>query len=353
MDLTFLKNLSNADAVAANEQEVRDVMLKELKDYADEVSCDNLGSIIFRKGNQGPKIMLCAHIDEVGFMVRSIDEQGHLFLIGVGAVKPLAQFMQRVRITTQDGKKIHGIIQATYNNGTAEKVYVDLGANTAEEVYAMGIQVGDMVTYTTEFESFEANKVIAGKAFDDRLGCYIMGEVLKRLKNINHPNQVYMVGTSSEEVGIRGAKTATYQVNPDVVFAIDVACFNDEFVRNHTNQRQIGKGMMQTNFDRTLAPNRTLIRLVRNTASKLNRPLQLDMFNGGGTDGGEAHKSRGGKPTVVSCLPVRYGHCAYSLAHEQDLQDAIDIFVDIIEHFDDEAYKDTIQFLGGNETCQK
>ncbi len=268
-------------------------------------------------------------------------------LMHVGGVKPLAQFMQKVRITTEDGKKINGIIQASYDNGSATKVYVDLGAQTAQEVYDLGIQVGDMVTYTTEFEQFDLPNTVAGKAFDDRLGCYIMGEVLKRLQDIDHPNTVYMVGTSSEEVGIRGAKTAVYKVNPDVVFPIDVACFNDEFVRNHTNQRQIGKGMMLTNFDRTLAPNRTLIRYIKDTANTLHKPLQLDMFNAGGTDGGEAHKSRDGKPTAVSCLPVRYGHCAYSIANLQDIEDAIEIFTEIIKNFDEEAYRKSIDFVKG------
>lgn len=350
MNLEFLKNLSNADAIAGNEQEVRDVLLRELKPYADRVDCDGLGSIIFEKTGKadGPKIMLCAHIDEVGFMVRSITDMGQVMLITVGGVKPLAQFMQRVRITTNAGKKIHGIIQGTYEDGSATKVYVDLGVDTAQEVIDIGIEVGDMVTYTTEFETFESENVYCGKAFDDRLGCYIMGEVLKRLKDTKHPNTVYMVGTSSEEVGIRGAKTAAYQINPDVVFPIDVACFNDEFVRNHTNQRQIGKGMMITNFDRTLSPNRKMIQLLKDTAKKLDRSVQLDMFNAGGTDGGEAHKINEGKPTAVSCIPVRYGHCAFSLVRKEDIEDAIEIFVDIIKNFDTATYQEMTNFLGTN-----
>lgn len=348
MSIEFLKKLSNADGIASNEQEVRDVLLDELRPYADEVDCDGLGSIIFQKTGKadGPKIMLCAHIDEVGFMVRSITDMGQVMLITVGGVKPLAQFMQRVRITTQEGKKIHGIIQGTYNDGSATKVYVDLGADTAQQVIDMGIEVGDMVTYTTEFEVFEQENVYCGKAFDDRLGCYIIGEVLKRLKDIDHPNIIYMVGTSSEEVGIRGAKTAAYKIDPDVVFPIDVACFNDEFVRNHTNQRQIGKGMMITNFDRTLSPNRKMIQLLKDTAKKLNLSVQLDMFNAGGTDGGESHKINEGKPTAVSCIPVRYGHCAFSLARKEDIENAIEIFVDIIKNFDQKTYAEMTDFLG-------
>jgi len=351
MGYEFLKKLSNADAIASNEQEVRDVMLKELKGYYDDVDFDGLGSIIFKKVGKkdGPKIMLCAHIDEVGFEVRTITPQGQLMLMVVGGVKPLAQMMQRVRITTSSGKKIHGIIQSTFKDGKAEKQYVDIGANSDIEVRKLGIEVGDMVTYTTEYEEYDIKDIVCGKAFDDRLGVYIMGEVLKKLKNVKHPNTVYFVGTSSEEVGIRGAKTAAYKVNPDVSFPIDVACYPDEFDRSTTNCRQIGKGMMQTNFDRTLAPNKELVKLVRNTAKKLKKNLQLDMFNNGGTDGGEVHKINEGKPTVVSCIPVRYGHCAFSIANKKDIDDAIAIFVDIIKNFDEKAYKKTINFKGGNK----
>lgn len=344
MNYKLMEALSNADAIASNEQEVRNILISELKDYYDEVFTDNLGSLILHKKGNGPKIMICAHMDEVGFIVRSITNMGQIMLMCVGAPKQLAQMMQKVRITTSDGRKISGVIQSEYKNDKAENVYVDIGANNLQEVLDLGIQVGDMVTYATSFEQFELKNIIAGKAFDDRLGCYVMAEILKRLNN--HNNDVYFVATSSEEVGIRGAKTAVYKVDPDVVFPIDVACFNDEFVRDHRNQRQIGKGMMQTNFDRTLAPNKKLVSLVRETAKKLKKNLQLDMFNMGGTDGGEAHKSRSGKATVVSCLPVRYGHCAYSIANVQDIEDMIEIFIDIIENYDDKKHQEVVDFLG-------
>lgn len=346
MNIAYLKKLSNSDSIASNEAEVRNVMLEELKDYADEISYDNLGSIIFKKeGNiNGPKIMICSHIDEVGFMVRSISSQGQIMLMEVGGVKQLSKFMQKVRITTNEGHKVNGILNANYDNGVATKVYIDIGATSYEEVLKLGIEVGDMVTFTTEFEELDIDNTICGKAFDDRLGCFIIGEVLKKLKNEVHPNTVYFVGTSSEEVGIRGAKTATYKINPDIILPIDVACFSDEFIRDHTNNRQISKGMMLTNFDKTLVPNRKLINFIKKSARNLNKELQLDMFTTGGTDGGEAHKVYSGKPVAVSCIPVRYGHCGYSIANKNDIQDAIDIFVEIIKNFDEKAYEETIKF---------
>ena len=302
MDLELLKKLSNADAIASNEKEVRDIMVDFCEPISDEAFCDNLGSVIFKKTGreEGPKIMLCSHMDEVGFMVRSISNDGMIFLINVGGVKELSKHMQKVRITTSNGNKIKGILNSTYENGVSKDVYVDIGAITVEEVQNLGIQVGDMVTFDVDFEEFELNNIVCGKAFDDRLGCYIIAEILKRLSKENHENTVYLVGTSSEEVGIRGAKTSAYKINPDVVFALDVACFSNEHVRNHTNCRQIGKGVMLTHFDRTLSPNKKMIELVKKQAKDINISLQLDMFSSGGTDGGEAHKVNDGKPTVFT-----------------------------------------------------
>ncbi|AMC92964.1 peptidase M42 [Erysipelothrix larvae] len=345
--MELLKALSNADAIAAQEQEVRDILYDALNDKVDSVDTDGMGSIIFEKiGNKnGPKIMICGHMDEVGFCVRHITPMGQIILMTVGGVKPTAQFMQKVRITTQSGKKIEGIIQSTLSGTSATDTYLDIGATTAEEVFHLGIDVGDMVTYTTEFQTLDLENILIGKAFDDRLGCYVFAKVIERFQGKDHPNILYGVGTSSEEVGIRGAKTATYKVSPDIVFPVDVACYSNEFDRSYKNKRQIGEGMIVTNFDRTLAPNKALIEIIKKSAKKLNKNIQLDMFNSGGTDGGEAHKVNQGIPTAVTCLPVRYGHCAFSIVNAQDIEDIIDIYVDIIETFDWDTYHSVTKFI--------
>lgn len=348
MNIDYFKKLSNADSIASNESEVRNIMVQELKAYCDDISTDNLGSVIFKKeGNSiGPKIMICAHLDEIGFVVRSISKEGHLMLMEVGGVKQLSKFMQKVRITTNEGKKIPGILNATYKNDVASNVYVDIGSQNEGQTLGLGIEIGNMVTFDTNCEELAIEDTIAGKAFDDRVGCFIISEILKRLEKESHPNTLYAVGTSSEEVGIRGAKTATYKVNPDVVFVLDAACFSDEFIRDHRNKRQIEKGMMITNFDRTLVPNKKMVEVIKDAAKNLGKNIQLDMFSTGGTDGGEAHKSFDGKPTVVTCLPLRYGHCGYSIASKKDIKDMIDIYVEIIKNFNNDIYKTSVNFLG-------
>ncbi|WP_367377557.1 aminopeptidase [Enterococcus gilvus] len=346
MNIEFLKNLSNADGIASNESEVRRVIINELDKLPYKKSTDGLGSLIFTKEGKSPKsIMICGHMDEVGFMVRSISPLGLIHLMVVGGVKPLAQQLQKVRITTFDGKKISGVINSEYREGKAENLYCDIGATTAEEVDELGIEVGNMVCYATEFETFAVEDIYAGKAFDDRLACFVMGELMKRLAEEELPVTLHFANTSSEEVGIRGAKTAVQAINPDIVFVIDVATFSTEFVRDHTNQRQIGKGPILTHFDRTLAPNLEMVRYVKETAKSQNISLQLDMFNSGGTDGGEAHKVNEGKPTVVTILPVRYGHCAYSIVNQQDVQQMIDLYEALIKQFTEQTYHRMVDFI--------
>lgn len=347
MNIEFLKNLSDADGITSNESEVRQVILDELADLPYEKTTDGLGSLIFTKpGAKSEKsIMICGHMDEVGFMVRSISELGMVHLMVVGGVKPIAQHLQKVRITTFDGRKISGVINGEFKNGQTENVYVDLGATTAEEVAALGVEVGNMVCYATECEAFAVENIYAGKAFDDRLACFVMGELMKELAKEELPLTIHFANTSSEEVGIRGAKTAVQAIDPDIVFVIDVATFSTQFVRNHTNQRQISKGPILTHFDRTLAPNLEMVKYVKETAKANEIPLQLDMFNSGGTDGGEAHKVNAGKPTVVTILPVRYGHCAYSIVDIQDVQQMIDLYKELIRNFTEETYHRMVDFI--------
>lgn len=347
MNIDFLKKLSDADGIASNEGEVRDVLLAELKDTNTEVCTDGLGSLIFTKisNKSDISIMICGHMDEVGFMVRSISELGLIHLMVVGGVKPIAQHLQKVRITTSTGEKISAVINGTYHDGKTENLYCDIGATTAEEVRALGIEVGDMVTYATEFEKFAVPDIYAGKAMDDRLACFVIGELMKELDQEELNCTVHFAATSSEEVGIRGAKTAVQKMNPDIVFVIDVATFSTEFVRNHTNQRQIGQGPILTHFDRTLAPNREMLKFVKETAAAEDLPLQLDMFNSGGTDGGEAHKVNEGKPTVVNILPVRYGHCAYSIVNQKDIEQMIQLYKAMLRNFDETTYQKMVTFI--------
>ena len=212
-----------------------------------------------------------------------------------------------------------GITFAAYKDNIVDYVFADVGANSQEEVEKIGINIGDMVTFSTNFQKYSAENMYSGKAMDNRLACYILCSLAERLENISLPYNLYFAFTSSEEVGIRGAKTATQLINPDIVYVIDVATASNQLIRDHSNKRQVGKGPMITLFDRTLSPNRKMANHFRDFALKNQIPLQEDMFNMGGTDGGEAHKVNQGKPTLVTIVPVRYGHSTTSLVSSSDV----------------------------------
>ena len=346
----LLIRLSNADAVASKENEVRSIMYEECKECCDVIEYDHLGSIIFRKKSENPdalKIMFTGHMDEVGFMVRHISDIGFLYLIKLGGVIDKTLEMQPVRVTTDDGKKIYGLMNVTKDDkGHVKDIYVDLGAESKEEVAALGVEIGNMVTFDTESHQLNGLDVISGKAMDDRTGCYVVAQALKRLNDEKLDNEIIMSGTSSEEVGVRGAKTATYQVDPDIVFAVDVAN-NPELVRNFTNHRQIGKGCMLVHYDKTMAPNENLVRFVKETANRIGIPYQCDMLSGGGTDCGNAHLSRSGKLAMVIGIPLRYCHGCVSYAHKTDLDAAIDLVCELARSLTREKYNEWVRFNGG------
>lgn len=347
MNEKLLKQLSEADSIAACEDEVRAILYSELNKYSDEVFCDGLGSLIFYKKGRSSnplKIMFCAHMDEVGFMVRHISDIGFIELIAVGGVLDKSKEMQMVRITTSNGQKIEGLLNVTKeSDGKVKTMYVDIGADSREDVLKQGIEVGNMVCFSSEERKLQPN-VYAGKAMDDRSGCYVMIEAMKQLQQ--NDNDIYFVGTSSEEVGIRGGKTATHLINPDIVFALDVAN-NPELMKNYTNHRLIGKGPMIVHYDKTMSPNKKLVSYVKNIADQYNIPYQCDMLSGGGTDAGNAHLENGGRLALVLGIPLRYCHSSYSFVHGDDLESLTKLVITLANVLTRQDYEKFIDFMGG------
>lgn len=342
----LLNELSNADAIAANEQEVRDIVLAEGKKYCDEVLYDNLGSIIFHKkgtDQNGVKMLFCAHMDEVGFVIRSISDIGLLYLMPVGNVKNNTQDMQLVRITTYQGNKIYGVLNTSRDDqNQITESYVDIGVDSANDVLNLGIDVGDMVTFASDYLTL-SQKVIAGKALDDRTG--IDAEIKAMQKIFETKNDLYFAMTSSEEVGTRGGKTVTELVNPDIIFAIDVAN-GSEIKRDFSNKRKIGHGLMIEHYDKTMTPNRKLIHYLCQLCRSENIAFQDDMMKGGGTDAGNAHLTGIGKLAAVLGIPLRYCHGSYSLANKDDIESASDLMVAIAKNMNRSKYETLINFRG-------
>ncbi|HFQ7767384.1 TPA: aminopeptidase [Clostridioides difficile] len=342
MSIDYLKKLCEADGIASNEQEIRMILAENVNG---EISFDNLGGMIVRHKGDGVKMMFCAHMDEVGFMVRHISDIGMLHLINVGGVKDSAKSFQKVNISKIDGTKVKGLMNCSYDeNHKVKDLYADVGVSTAKEVEDLGINIGDMVCFDSASEMLSEN-VIMAKALDDRIGCYVLKEIDRRINPVkNNNNDIYLVYTSSEEVGIRGGKTATKLVNPDIVFAIDVACAPD-LIRNYTNQRQLSKGCMIVHYDKTMIPNKKFLNYMKDLATKYNVKFQCDMFSGGGTDAGNAHLVNGGKLAIVLGVPLRYCHGNYSMVDMRDVEEVINLCIAVINDMSMEKYNDILKFI--------
>ncbi|MBT1727668.1 aminopeptidase [Enterobacter quasimori] len=319
MDYELLRALSEADAIAASEQEVRDILIAEAHKYHKEVQFDGLGSVLIRVNqSSGPKVMVCAHMDEVGFMVRSISREGAIDVLPIGNVRMMARTLQPVRITTRAGVKIPGLLDGDVKGDIVDNLRVDIGATSAQEVLDSGIDAGDRVTFDTPFQPLPHSRVM-GKAFDDRLGCYLLIALLRELHQAPLDCELWLVASSSEEVGLRGGQTATRVIHPDIALVLDTACWSKNFDYGSANHRQIGAGPMLVLYDKTLIAPPKLTAFIEKVAYPLGIPLQKDMFSNGGTDGGAVHLSGTGVPTVVLGPPTRHGHCSASIADERDI----------------------------------
>ena len=342
MNEGLICRLSNADAIACREHEVRAVMHDELDALADEVTYDQLGSVMFKSAgteDNPVRVLVCGHMDEAGFMVRYISDIGMVHVIGVGNPRKNSVDSQLVRITTRSGAKVRGALFAKRDaDGAPTDLYIDFGCETAEEVYALGIQVGDWGVFDATCAPQPDTDILLGKAFDDRAGVYVVIEAMRRLAATGHAAELWFTGSSSEEVGCRGAQTATAHLDADIVIPVDSANA-PEFTRTWENQRKLGHGPMVVHYDRMHVPNERLLHHVVDTAEAAGVPFQRDMFKGGGTDAGTAHLVGDGKLACVIGVPVRYCHGSWSVMRGGDLDAAVDLVCALATSFDRATYE--------------
>ena len=224
MDLSLLKALSEADAIASSEQEVRQILLEEADRLNKEVRFDGLGSVLIRLNEStGPKVMICAHMDEVGFIVRSISSEGRSMYCRWEMCVWRPDNCSRCG-SPPVKSKIPGLLDGERCGNEVNTLRVDIGARSYDEVLRAGVRPGDRVTFDTTFQVLPHQRIM-GKAFDDRLGCYLLVALLREWHNAILPCEVWLVASSSEEVGLRGGQTAARVVAPDVAFVLDTACW--------------------------------------------------------------------------------------------------------------------------------
>ncbi|HEY9582590.1 MAG TPA: M42 family metallopeptidase, partial [Savagea sp.] len=343
-DLQMLKELTDANGIAGNERAVREVMKSYIEPYADEITYDGLGSLIAKKEGQadGPRILVAGHLDEVGFMVTRIDDQGFLRFQTVGGWWSQVMLAQRVTVITREGKTITGVIgskpphilPAAARNKPADikDMFIDIGAASKEEVLEWGILPGDMVAPYFEFTVMNNPDYLLAKAWDNRIGIAIAIDVMRKLKDENHPNILFSVGAVQEEVGLRGAKTVTRQVKPDIGFAVDVGIAGDTpGISPNDATSKMGEGPQIILYDASMVSHRGLRNLVVETAEENDIPYQFDAIAGGGTDAGSIHVSNEGVPSLAITIATRYIHSNAAMLHRKDYENAVDLLVAVIK----------------------
>ena len=330
----LLEELSNAFGPAGNEDEVRRVLARALKDKVDELSTDAMGNLIaFKKGNGAKarlKVMVDAHIDEVGLMITRIDKNG---LLGFQAVGSLADRLLLAKGVLVGEKRLPGVITAppihlTKPNQrkqviTIDQLAIDIGASSENEAKKL-VKLGDYVTFDTRYQvlSEEGLRTAKGKAFDDRIGCAVAAALADETYEVD----LYLAFSVQEEVGLRGARVAAYRIDPDVAFALEGTVCDDAPRKEDTSPTtRLGKGPAITVMDRSFFADRRLVQLLVDTAEAEGIPYQFKQPGVGATDAGPIHLTRSGMPAVTVAVPCRYIHTPVGILSLNDYDGLVDL----------------------------
>lgn len=351
--LTMMRELTEAPGVPGQEEAVRRVMRRYLEPLGD-ILTDNLGSVACRKVGQadGPKIMLAGHLDEIGFMVTRITDEGYVKFQTLGGWWEQVMLAQRVGVYTRQGaiigvigSKPPHILPPDERKKLVEHkdMFIDIGAFSREEVLSWGVRPGDPIVPLCPFTRMHNEQLLMAKAWDNRLGCALAIEVLKRLQGQTHPNVVYGVGTVQEEVGLRGATTTTNLIAPDIGLALDTGIAGDmPGISPDEAASKLGGGPVILLYDGSMIPHTGLRNLVIDTAEAAGIPVQFDHMPRGGTDGGKIHIFGAGAPSIVIGAPVRYIHSHASIIHYDDFEQTVRLLVAVIKRLDAETLQQLV-----------
>ncbi len=347
--LEFLRKLTEAFGPSGFEKDAQTLVKEYISPYASDVVRDKLGSqaFVFRGSSDRPRILLAAHVDEVGFAISGIDEKtGFLSFNPLGGWWDQVLLGQRVIVRTTKGD-LMGVIACKpphiLTKEEREKVvkkdemYIDIGATSKKEAEEMGVKIGDPVVPWSPFVLLREGKVGIGKALDDRIGAFVMLEACKKIKeeNIEHPNTIYAATTVQEEVGLRGAKTISHVVEPDVGIVLEVDIPGDvPGVEPRKAAAKMGKGPTLVTLDGTMVPNQPFKEFVIRVAEECKIPLQLTQIPGGGTDAGRIHLHGAGCPTVVLGVPTRHIHSHAGVFSLEDAANAVKLLIELIKRLD-------------------
>lgn len=343
--LQLLRQLAEAHGAPGCEQALRRIFRDTV---GGPVRTDPMGNIIREKEGSaaGPRIMLTAHMDEVGFAVQSVTRAGLLKFVPLGGWWGHTLLSQRVRVRTQEGSEVLGVVGAKpphfLSESEKEKVmklddmFIDVGASSADDVRTrFGIRPGDSVVPDSTFTPLFNPDFILCKAFDNRAGMALTLHALLEMEGISHPNTIVGVGTVQEEVGVRGAQAAAFGVKPDAAVVLEGTPADDlPGFSEDEQQGALGKGVQIRILDPSAIMNRPLVQHTVQLAEAHNIPYQLAVRKSGGTDARAIHLSRTGVPTVVLGVPARYIHTHNSIIHMSDYLSALELVVQLLLSLD-------------------
>ncbi len=324
----ILESLSNAFGPSGCEEPVRRVVLEAIRNHVDDYYVDHLGNVIaHQKGTANPdfKVMLAAHMDEVGFMITHADESGFLHFTKVGGIDDRVLPAKVVRIGE---KRIPGVICIPPVHLTKpedrervvpyNQLVIDIGVSSKAEAEKL-VEKGDYAVFDTRFT--DLGTMVKGKAFDDRAGCAVLVALIEQGP---YPFDFYPVFTTMEEVGLRGARVAAYRVAPDAAFVLEgTICDDGPKEQDISPTTEVGKGPAISIMDRSVIASRPLVRLLIETAEAEGIPYQFKQPVTGGTDGGAIHLARTGVPTVPVSVPCRYIHSPVAVLSKADFEHTV------------------------------
>ncbi|MEA4134311.1 M42 family peptidase [Mycoplasma sp. 2704] len=350
-----LEKYMSIEAISRFEEPVADELRKNIKPGF-EISRDAFGSIIFFKKSKvanAPKVMLAAHMDEVGYMVKSIAENGNILVTTIGGVWPSVVIgTKAVVVSSKTNERFYGVFGHTsIHIMDRDKItvalkesdlFVDLGFKSKKEVEEAHIQIGDKIFLSGETIHF-ANNIIGGKAMDNRAGVTALEFIANNIADLELGCDVYLVGTVQEEVGTRGAKTSVSIINPDVAFAVDTGAAHDT-TGAKPGTPVLGKGVSLLVKDGGTLPDPKLINVLTNIAATKEIPAYKYVAEGGGTDAAELQFAPGGAAVMTISIPQRYLHSPIGLASLVDIQATIDLMTEFIKAFDKEMYEEKLAY---------
>ncbi len=347
MDAThaLLKELSEGFGPPGHESEIAGMMRKHLKGLG-EITQDGLGSVICKKKGTSdePRVLVGGHMDEVGFMVKGITPEGFIKFLPMGGWWGHVLLAQKVRIRTKKGDVL-GVVGSKPPHELQEEerrkvlelkdMFIDVGATSYFDVKKrLGIRAGDPIIPEAEFSVMSNDRLYLAKALDNRVGCALVVDTLRRLKAARHPNTFYGVATTMEEVGLRGAQTTVASVKPHVAIAVDVGIAHDTPGSLGDGDEKLGAGVGILVYDATLVPNQKLRDLAIEVCERNKITYHLGTVERGGTDAGRFHVYDTGIPSLVIFIPTRYIHSHSTIMDRRDYDQAVKLLVELAKRLD-------------------